>query len=184
MQSFILVKSFLLIKGNNSLKYIHLHVWYHLNDQLLLMSTCLFVCFICLLGIVKSKNVSDRHTKSKLLLLTKASTNVALIKSWAAKPFKFQWENLMLDDHFGSELVSISLDNKSRRCLKLFIKYPIVNIWSGQVKFVSIILSDATNKNKITSIKNGFLNDFLNGLVGKHLIWMFGSVLKDCILRL
>ena len=71
----------------------------------------------------------------------------------------------------------------SRRCLKLFIKYPIVNIWLGQVKFVSVILSDATN-NKITSIKNGFLNDFLNGLVGKRLIWMFGSVLKDCILRL
>ena len=105
MQSFILVKSFLLSKGNDSLKYIHLHVWYHLDDQLLVMSTCLFVCFICLLGKVKSKNVSDRHTKSKLLLLTKASTNVTLIKSWAAKPFKFQWENLMLDDHFGSELV-------------------------------------------------------------------------------
>ena len=33
----------------------------------------------------------------------------------------------MLDDHFGPGLVSISPDNKSR-CLKLFIKYLIVNI--------------------------------------------------------
>ena len=89
----------------------------------------------------------------------------------------------MLDDRFGPGLVSLSPDNKSRRCLKLFIKYLIVNIKSGQVKFISIILSDAplkikmneelrktTNKNKIISIKNGILNDFLSGMVVKRLI--------------
>ena len=80
---------------------------------------------------------------------------------------------------------------------KLFIKYLIVNIKSDQVKFVSVILSDGplkkkkneelrktTNKNKITSTKNGFLNDSLNGMVGKRLIRMFGSFLQDRILRL
>ena len=41
-----------------------------------------------------------------------------------------------------------------------------------------------TNKNKITSIKNGFLNDFLNGMLDKCLILMFGSFLQDRILRL
>ena len=56
--------------------------------------------YTSLLGIAKSKKVSDRHTKSKLLLVIKASTNVTLIKSWAAKPFKFQWQNI-LDDRFG-----------------------------------------------------------------------------------
>ena len=35
---------------------------------------------------------------------------------------------LMLDDRFGSGLISISPDNESRRRLKLFIKYLIVNI--------------------------------------------------------
>ena len=55
----------------------------------------------------------------------------------------------MLDDRFGPELVSIVPDNKSRRCLKLFIKYLIVNIYSNQVKFVSVILSDAPLKIKM-----------------------------------
>ena len=52
---------------------------------------------------------------SKSLLVIKASSNGTVIKSWAAKPFKFQWQNLMLDDRFGPELISISTDNKSRR---------------------------------------------------------------------
>ena len=89
----------------------------------------------------------------------------------------------MLDDRFGPGLVSLSPDNKSRRCLKLFIKYLIVNIKSGQVKFISIILSDAplkikmneelrktTNKNKTISIKNSILIDFLSDMVDKRLI--------------
>ena len=103
----------------------------------------------------------------------------------------------MLDDRFGPGLVSLSPDNKSRKCLNLFIKYLIVNIKSGQVKFVSVILSDAplkikmneelrktTNKNKIINIKNGILNDFLSGMIVKGLILMFGSFLQDRILRL
>ena len=77
-----------------------------------------FICiFTSWLGIFEAKKVSDRYTKSKLLLVIKASTNGTLIKSWAAKPFKFQWQNLMLDDRFGPGLISISPDNKSRRCL-------------------------------------------------------------------
>ena len=89
----------------------------------------------------------------------------------------------MLDDRLGPGLVSISLDNKSRRAFKLFIKCVIVNISSDQVKFVSFILSDAplkiktneelrrtTNKKKIISIKNGILYDFLSGMVVKRLI--------------
>ena len=86
-----------------------------------------FICmFISSLGIVESKKVSDRHTKSKLLLMIKACTNGTLIKSWAGKPFNFQWQNLILDDRFGPGLLSISRDNKSRRCLKLFMKYLVV----------------------------------------------------------
>ena len=67
----------------------------------------------------------------------------------------------------------------------------------GQVKIVSVILSDAslkikmneelrktTNKNQTISIKNGILNDFLSGMVDKRLICMSGSFLQDCILRL
>ena len=88
-----------------------------------------FICmFTWSLDIVESKNVSDRHTKSKLLLVIKASTNGALIKSWAATPFKFQWQNLIVDYRFGPRLISIFSDNKSRSCLKLFMKYLIVDI--------------------------------------------------------
>ena len=89
----------------------------------------------------------------------------------------------MLDDRFKPGLVSLSPDNKSRRCLNLFIKYLIVNITSSQVKFVSVIPSDAplkiktneelrktTNKNKIISITNSILNDFLSGVIVKRLI--------------
>ena len=64
--------------------------------------------FTSLLGTTESKNVSDRHAKSKLLLVIKASTNSTLIKSWAAKPFKFQRQSLILDDRFGQGLISIS----------------------------------------------------------------------------
>ena len=54
----------------------------------------------------------------------------------------------MLDDRYGPWLVSISPDNESRRCLKLFIKYLIANI-IGQVKIVSVIHSDAPLKIKM-----------------------------------
>ena len=84
--------------------------------------------FTSLLGIDEFKKVSDRDTISKLILVIKASRNGTLIKLWAAKPFKFQWQNLILEDGFGPGLTSVSSDNKSRRCLILFIKYIIVNI--------------------------------------------------------
>ena len=45
---------------------------------------------------VGSKNVSNRHTMSKLLLAIKALTNGTLIKLWAASPVKFQWQNVTL----------------------------------------------------------------------------------------
>ena len=63
---------------------------------------------------------------SKLLVVIKASINVTLIRSWAASPFNFQLENLMLDDLFRPGLTSVSGDNKSM-CLKLFIENIIVN---------------------------------------------------------
>ena len=88
----------------------------------------------------------------------------------------------MLDDPFGPGLIPIFPDNKSRRCLKLFIKYLIVNIQSGKVKFVFVILSDAplkikmnkvltktTNKEKTISIKSDSLNDLLSDVVDKRL---------------
>ena len=77
---------------------------------------------------LESKKGLDTYTKVRSLLVIKASTNGTLINSWAAKLFKFQWQNLMLDDHFGSGLSWISPDNKSRRCLKLFIEYIKINI--------------------------------------------------------
>ena len=92
-------------------------------------------------GMFESKNVSDRHTMSKLLVVIKASINSTLIKSWAASPFQFQWQSLMLDDLFGPGLTSISRGNKSR-CLKLFIKNIIVNMSSGKVSFDFAKLSD------------------------------------------
>ena len=92
-------------------------------------------------GMVESKNISDRHTMSKLLVVIKASINSTLIKSWAASPFQFQWQSLMLDDLFGPGLTSISRGNKSR-CLKLFIKNIIVNMSSGKVSFDFAKLSD------------------------------------------
>ena len=120
MQSVVLVKSFLLIKGNDSLKYMQTPPHLISFGWSALSNKYLFICmFTSSLGIVESKKVSDRHTKSKLLLVIKASTNGTLIKSWAAKPFKFQWQNLMLDDRFGPGLVSICPDNESSRFLKL-----------------------------------------------------------------
>ena len=117
MHYFILVKSFLLIK--DYLKYIQTPPRLVLFGWSALSNEYPFICmFTSSLGIVESKKVSDRHTKSKLLLVIKASTNGTLIKSWAAKPFKFQWQNLMLDDRFGPGLVSISPDNKNRRCYR------------------------------------------------------------------
>ena len=120
MQSVVLVKSFLLIKGNDSLKYMQTPPHLISFGWSALSNKYLFICmFMSSLGIVESKKVSDRPTKSKLLLVIKASTNGNLIKSWAAKPFKFQWQNLMSDDRFGPGLVSISPDNESSRFLKL-----------------------------------------------------------------
>ena len=91
-QSFILVKSFPQIKGNDSLKYIQTPprlISFGWSDR---MNEYSFFCtFTSSLGIVESKKVSGRHTE---LLVIKASTNGTLIKSWAAKPFKFQWQNI------------------------------------------------------------------------------------------
>ena len=63
MQSFTLVKSFLLIKGNGSLKYIQtpprliLFGWSALSKEYPII--CMFTSS---LGIVEPKKVSDRHT--------------------------------------------------------------------------------------------------------------------------
>ena len=81
-KSFILVKSFLLIKGNDSLKYIR-------TPPHLISFGCIAVSneypfiymFTSSLGTVESKKVSDRHTNSKLLLVIKASSNGTLITS-------------------------------------------------------------------------------------------------------
>ena len=80
-----------------------------------------FICiFISSSGMVKSKIVLDRHTKSKLLVVIKASINSTLIKSLEATPRKFQRRNLMLDDLLRPGLTSISPDNKSK--CKFFYK--------------------------------------------------------------
>ena len=104
MQSFILVRSVLLIKGNDSLKYMQTPPrlipfgWSALSNEYP------FICmFTSSLVVVESEKVSDRHTKPNLLLVIKASTNGTLIK-WAAKPFKSQWQSLMLDGRFGTGL--------------------------------------------------------------------------------
>ena len=44
------------------------------------------------------KRVSDKHRISKLKVL---------IKSWAARPFMFQWQNLIGEDFLGPGFVSI-----------------------------------------------------------------------------
>ena len=49
----------------------------------------------------------------------KTSANGTLIESWAASPFKSQWQKLMLDDLFGPGLISISPDSKSGSFLKI-----------------------------------------------------------------
>ena len=53
----------------------------------------------------------------------KAYINATLIKSWAASPFKFQWQNLILDDLSGPRLTSISSDNKNRFLFFLYKKH-------------------------------------------------------------
>ena len=116
------------------------------------MRTCLFICFTSSLGMLESKNVLDTHTKVKSLLIIKASTNGTLINSWAAKLFKFQLQNLMLDDHFGSRLIWIFPDNKSRRCLKLFVEYLKINI-IGQ-SFCDTFRCTFKNKNEWRIKKN------------------------------
>ena len=81
-----------IISSNYCLKYMQTAPRLILFGSSALSNEYPFICmFTSSLGIVESKNVSDRHTKSKLLLVIKASTNGTLIKSRAAKPFKFQW---------------------------------------------------------------------------------------------
>ena len=114
------------MKGNHSLKYMQTPPrlisfgWSALSNEYPVI--CMFTSS---LGKAESKQVSDRYY---LLLVIKASTNGTLIKSWAPKPFKFQWQNLLFDGRFRPGLVSISPDNKSSRCLKLLIKYLTANI--------------------------------------------------------
>ena len=64
--------------------------------------------FPSLRSIVKSEKVSDKHRIAKLWILIKASIKGTLIKSWAARPFKFQWKNLIGKDFLGPRFVSIS----------------------------------------------------------------------------
>ena len=64
--------------------------------------------FSSLRSIVESKKVSDKHRISKSWVLIKASIKGALIKSWAARPFKFQWQNLIGEDFLGPGFVSVS----------------------------------------------------------------------------
>ena len=60
--------------------------------------------FPSLISIVKSKKGSGKHRRSKLWVLIKASVKGILIKSWAARPFKFQWENLKIEDFLDEGL--------------------------------------------------------------------------------
>ena len=64
--------------------------------------------FSSLKSIVESKKVSDKHRISKLWVLTKASIKGTLIKSWAARPFNLQWQNLIGEDFLGPGFISIS----------------------------------------------------------------------------
>ena len=64
--------------------------------------------FSSLRSIVESKKVSDKHRISKSWVLIKASIKGALIKSWAARPFKFQWQNLIGEDFLGPGFAPIS----------------------------------------------------------------------------
>ena len=59
----------------------------------------------------------------------------------------------MLDDHCGPRLVSIQILSDAPLKIKMVKE-----------------LRKTTNKNKIISIKNGILNDFLSGIVVKRLI--------------
>ena len=64
--------------------------------------------FSSLKSIAESKKVSDKHRISKLWVLVKASIKGTLIKSWAGRPFKFQWQNLIGEEFPGPGFVSIS----------------------------------------------------------------------------
>ena len=61
--------------------------------------------FSSLRSIVESKKVSDKHRISKLWVLIKTSVKGTLIKSWAARPFKFQLQNLIGEDFLGPGFV-------------------------------------------------------------------------------
>ena len=56
----------------------------------------------------ESKKISDKHRISKLWVLIKTSITGTLMKSWAARPFKFQWQNVIGEDFLGPGFVSIS----------------------------------------------------------------------------
>ena len=58
------------------------------------------------------KKVSDKHIISKLCVVMKASIKGILTKSCAARPFKFQWQNL-IKDSLGPGFVSISPDSSN-----------------------------------------------------------------------
>ena len=69
--------------------------------------------------------------------------------------------------------------------MKLFLKYLIVNIiWPSAPLKIRIneelrkttIRINITNKNKTICIKNDILNDFLSGMVDKHLICFFFTI--------
>ena len=64
--------------------------------------------FSSLRSMDESKKISDKHRISKLWVLVKASIKGTLVKSWAARPFKFQWQNLIGEDFLGHEFISIS----------------------------------------------------------------------------
>ena len=58
---------------------------------------------------VRRKNKTDKHRyQSYEYLLIKASIKGTLIKSWTARLFKFQWQNLIGEDFLGPGFVSIS----------------------------------------------------------------------------
>ena len=94
MVSCIVLRSFFLINCKICLKNIQptsrllLLVWWALRIEKL--SVFIFPLLQC---IVESKKVSEKHRKSKLWVLLKASIKGALIKSWDAWPFTSQWKN-------------------------------------------------------------------------------------------
>lgn len=51
--------------------------------------------FVSSWATVESTKILDKHTMSKFCAIIKASNKDTLTKSWAVKPFKFQWQNLI-----------------------------------------------------------------------------------------